>query len=677
LPAGASADDIQTALGGFASIGASNVKVTAVANTPGSFDILPQGTLTKLPDLQVPAAANATVGENTLTVTGKSGAYILTDGTHFAALPYNASAAAIQTAIAGFTPTPATATVMVTALSSPPQFDLALSGALTIADFFHASGSFLFSSTEGDLVRSDGKRFTDARYMVVSGAGIDIFAGNAINGDPTTDSNAVGLSLQDVDFSLLLFTDKSAATPVSYTAMKTDGGSASLIGVSGLVMSIKDFHVALNQTSDTAHPSLVLDFNASGTSSGIPITPAVGPALDFQGENGSQLTVSGTVELQAFDYVLVTGTLSMSRQAINVDINHDNVTDLQDASLLTFEISNVNVFVGVGGAFTRDTGGNVTGFDTSNATGFAATGGTLGLALITANRDELAGDTRSYVAMTSQLGTATMLGLPSDIHVSASNIAVEINRASGALNGTPATPLNWTQALDLNHDATFGDTLTLFQGTANSTDVAFVSGFTRVTGQLDLTAGDDLEANATFEMLSQTVDVKYDATTGYLHEAQMLALNMTLIDPDLVLDSTGKKVSNGPKRGLFVGVPGRVGFGVDSGQLTYAQIKANSDSTKSPAGFDRTYSALLANVQGATLDGLPDGVVVAANELDFARNGSTGTDPNSPTSLNWTSMIDLQPGSATFGADPIVVGGNTIGLTDPGVSIGGSLTMDI
>ena len=677
LPATATATDIQTALGGFASIaGTSKVKVTAVAGTTGSFDIAPQGGLTKLPALQIPASANATVAENKLTVTGTSGAYVLTEGTHFAALPYNATAAAIQTAVSGFTPTPVTATVTVIALSVPPQFDLALSGALTIADFFHANGNFLFSSTEGDLVRSDGKRFTDARYKVVSGSGIDIFAGNALNGDPTTDPNAVGLSLKSVDFSLVLFTDKSVATPVSFTAMKTDGGSASLIGVTGLVMSVKDFHAALNKTSDATHPSLVLDFDPSGTAAGIPITPAIGPAIDFQGESGSQLSVSGSLEMQAFDYVLVTGTFSMSRQGINVDINHDNVTDLQDASLLTFEISNVNVFAGVGGAFTRDSNLNVTGFDTSHATGFVATGGTLGLAMITANRVN-AGDTRTYLSLTSKLGTATMLGLPSDIHVSASNIAVEINRASGTLNSTPATPLNWKQTLDLNHDGTFGDTLTLFHGTANSKDVAFVSGFTRVAGELNLTAGNVLEANATFEMVSQTVDVKYNTTTGYLHNAQLLSLNMTLVDPDLVLDNAGNTVSNGPKRGLFVGVPGRLGFGVDSGQLTYAQIKANQDPTMSSTGFDRTYTALIADVQGATLDGLPDGVVIVGKRLDFARNSSTGTDGNSPAALDWTSMIDLQPGSGTFGADPVVVGGNTIGLTAPGTSIGGSLTMDI
>ena len=128
-----------------------------------------------------------------------------------------------------------------------PQFDMTLSGGtMTIADFFHVSGDFAFSSTTGNLVRNDGQQFTDASYRVISGTGIDIFAGNAANADPTA-PGAIGLSLTDLDFSLLLFTDKSAALqPVTYKALKTDGGSATFVGVSDLTLDLNNFNVELN-----------------------------------------------------------------------------------------------------------------------------------------------------------------------------------------------------------------------------------------------------------------------------------------------------------------------------------------------------------------------------------------------------------------------------------------------
>ena len=44
----------------------------------------------------------------------------------------------------------------------------------------------------------------------------------------------------------------------------------------------------------------------------------------------------------------------------------------------------------------------------------------------------------------------------------------------------------------------------------------------------------------------------------------------------------------------------------------------NADPALSPPGFNRSYSALVANVNGATLAGLPDGITFEAQQLNFA-----------------------------------------------------------
>ncbi len=59
-----------------------------------------------------------------------------------------------------------------------PPFNLTLTGTMTVGSFFQASGTFEFSYTTGNLVRSDGQQYTNVNYLVISGAGINIFAGN-------------------------------------------------------------------------------------------------------------------------------------------------------------------------------------------------------------------------------------------------------------------------------------------------------------------------------------------------------------------------------------------------------------------------------------------------------------------------------------------------------------------
>src|SRR5262249_24035515 len=222
-------------------------------------------------------------------------------------------------------------------------------------------------------------------------------------------------------------------------------------------------------------------------------------------------------------------SFAMSRKQVKIDTS-GNGANLQGATMLTFELSNVNVFAGVNGGLIKDPNtGNVlldanglATHDIKNATGLVAKGGSLGLAGVRANQD--AGpDNRSYLAMTSKLGSGTLVGLPADITIKASDIAVEINRASGTVTGGatggPATPLDWTKALDLNSDKT----LTFFKNTPNATTVSYAGDFTRVAGKLNLKAFDELEANASFEMSSQTVAVRFGDTGGAdLHGAQLL-----------------------------------------------------------------------------------------------------------------------------------------------------------
>ena len=262
IPATADAAAIQAKLTQLPSVGAGGAIVTSTQAASG-FTVTRQS-----------------ASDTTLTVTGRSGAYVLTDDTHMAALAYDDTAADIQAALGAFTTT-GTA-VAVDKKASPLQYDLDLVGSVEIGGVFEASGRFHLSSRVGDLVRSDGRRFADAHYKVLSAEGVNVFVGDA-SGDRT------GLAINDISFSVLVFTDTSGIADVTYTAMVASGGSASLVGVDGLELGVSDVTVAFNRTSDRANPNRVLDFGASGATAGIAIIPVVGPTIDLQGEVGSRL----------------------------------------------------------------------------------------------------------------------------------------------------------------------------------------------------------------------------------------------------------------------------------------------------------------------------------------------------------------------------------------------------
>lgn len=761
--------------------GTTTLTASGIFQAPSSGDVTLNGTasVNGAPSVAVSASVNAQAGEIDFKHLGSIGSLIsfLPVGNLTLNIPITGNLTGSGFSLGG------TFTVTVPSYNfftgTTPAFNLTLIGNISVANYFSASGDFALSYTSGNLVRNDGQQYTNVNYLVISGANINIFAGNLsvgtsiVTGSPsyngTTGSynltgltpgnyyywtqgandtslvitgssstttltasglfqapasgtvtlngtagqavtaavgsarGTTGLFLSNLGFSLLRFTD-TAATPtaVTYTALETSGGSGAFIGVSGLTLSLNNFAVQLNETSDTSNPNVVLDFNQGGKVVGNPITPVLGPVINIEGENGSTLQVSGAVVINAFGSALGTASFTMSRQIINAELAGSNSslgadTLLDNATLLTFSMTNVNLFAGINGAFTYDTNGNVTGLNTTNATGFAVTGGDLGLALIIANPSQITGDSRIYLAVDGLIGSASLVGLPSGLQVSATNIAFELNQAFGSAPGTGnttvlASALDWTNDLELNQSGTFGGTansanlVTFFTGTAQATTVNFQVGFTEVTGTLNLELSDGgavvLEANATFTMTMQSVNVSFGTTPGSvdLQQAQMLALNLQLFNPDALPGPNGTTTITGPAHGLIVGEPGGIGFAVDTGELTYVQITPNANTSLSPSGFARTYYAITASVNGAGMTGLPTGVTIAATNLNFASNsssGSAGTATTAPAALNWTTMVDTNPNDTTFTKSVVSVGGSAVTLTGSEFAISGNLTLDL
>ncbi|MFO0125040.1 MAG: hypothetical protein ACK52R_02535, partial [Betaproteobacteria bacterium] len=107
--------------------------------------------------------------------------------------------------------------------------------------FFSVEGGFGIEQRHQDVVLSDGSTIEDAQVITIGGSGINAFAG--INAGT---SDAVGLSLGQVDFGLALIRDPEDATR-RFTSLQASAGSAAFSGITGLTVQAQQVLVNLNQ----------------------------------------------------------------------------------------------------------------------------------------------------------------------------------------------------------------------------------------------------------------------------------------------------------------------------------------------------------------------------------------------------------------------------------------------
>ena len=174
--------------------------------------------------------------------------------------------------------------------------------------------------------------------------------------------------------------------------------------------------VDLNEAGGWTAPTALVDPGAAlPTPTFLPVTL-----------RGAQTAVAGTLQnLDIFGFV--TGGANFAMQSRTVDVDLDGTGDtggeqLNDATLLTIALDELNLSIGAGGA------------------GLAVTSGRLGIAILTAPKT--ATDNRSWLALSaSNLGIT--LSIPG-ITATVTNGSVLLNRASGAKDTVAnTTELNW------------------------------------------------------------------------------------------------------------------------------------------------------------------------------------------------------------------------------------------
>ena len=429
-----------------------------------------------------------------------------------------------------------------------------------------------------------------------------------------------------------------------------DGRSWLAVDASGLGGSL---HLGTVGTSTLS--SVLVRFNrAAGTSYllawGSDVTGATVPSI------AGQLTqIEGTLDsLEIGGFLTLSGHFDLTRSLVDVDLNADGSADVTGALLLALGLTNVTATVGVAGGPT-----------------FATTSpGTLALAVLRApTPGGSATDDRTWLTAKGTLAVSFsgVTGLTLDL----TSLDVAVNRADGSSSTDgAATPLDWTKALDLNGNATFGEA-----GVAPSGDQLAPGGI-----GLDLTAGlvqaagsgtvrvfGFVDGSVSFVFTQRTVNVDADGN-GTIDPLDIPTGPGARGPPDLngaTLTTLGLTVTS-----ISIGTIDGPRLTALGGTLALAVVTPSQ--ADQDAGDTRYWIALKSDIPTASLSGAPAFSLDATNVVVELNQAGGAYDPSgvdaAAAPLNWT--IALSTGT-------VAIDGTTIDFTTESIQAAGDFGLSL
>ena len=328
------------------------------------------------------------------------------------------------------------------------------------------------------------------------------------------------------------------------------------------------------------------------------------------------LAVSGGMHIDIADFVVGDADFALESTLVAVDLPGLQ-PDIATASLMTIGLSNTQLRIGP-----------------ADGAHFSVEDGDLVLALLKPSpATPNPADTRSWTALKGTVGEITLTGFPSDFGLTIVSLGLEVNRATGGIGGANlATPLDWTAALNLDRDASFGEDPD-DRVIVNGEPLELKGDLLRATGIVDVDLFDFVTGRVGFAFESRTIDIDLDANgTVDLTDAKLTTIGLAIL----------------PEEGLDIGAGG-IGFHIDGGTLAVAQVKPVA------VGDQRSWMALTAALEGGTftgIDGLGMTIVELGVEINKGANGATVID-----GLDWSTEVgSAEPGGfsrdARHRADP-------------------------
>ncbi|MHB1244367.1 MAG: hypothetical protein ACYC1P_13355, partial [Gaiellaceae bacterium] len=401
-----------------------------------------------------------------------------------------------------------------------PSIDIAYSGRLlrvagsafiTIDSFVHVSASFAFE--KGDDL---GVTLENGASGMVSVLKIGASAGTAffgVNGPSPANPGALGLSISGVEVAIALMTPTVGSSPAgtvkSLFALRATG-SVALVGIDGLNLSMQRVTVEVNSATPllaggpapavnfTLLPGGGMDVRTGPDPDGDGPTAAPSVKLAFA---GTLFQASGFITLTIGEFVHLSGTVAFQKGARFTAALTQGPGELVEA--MKIGASNVNIFVGTGGPYFRDSNvdGIIDGSDTvqsAGAIGLVLRNVEFGLALL---KPVNVASTRSWFALKARATQIALVGVPG-LTLEATQLLVEINSGSdsAAAPNTAVPVVNWT-------NASMTAAMRAIPGTSLSLD--YSAQLLRVFGRVTLgVAGFELEADVSFEQTTRAGGVR-------------------------------------------------------------------------------------------------------------------------------------------------------------------------
>ncbi|MEM5774610.1 MAG: hypothetical protein AAGU05_06370, partial [Anaerolineaceae bacterium] len=228
---------------------------------------------------------------------------------------------------------------------------------INLFDFIRVEGSFGVEKKTSQTIYISGSdaenTAVQAELLTFGLADMSGFAG----------LNGIGLDLSGVDLAIALWNEiVTTGTARTWTSVMGSLASASLSGITGLVMTLTSGGILINKA---APDGTVVDYVlGEGESNATDLSVAVGPdtTVDFtlDDEFGDYTRLTGSADLNMFDVVTLNGSFGMEKKtgqtAFISGTTEANVSITAD--LLTIGLANVSAFAGFNGV-----GLNLTGVD--------------------------------------------------------------------------------------------------------------------------------------------------------------------------------------------------------------------------------------------------------------------------------------------------------------------------
>ncbi|MCJ8343961.1 LEPR-XLL domain-containing protein, partial [bacterium] len=195
-------------------------------------------------------------------------------------------------------------------ISASGNFDV------NVFNFFSINGDFAFEKFDSSVQLSDGNSH-DVELLTFGGSNVSAFAG--LNGGS---ADALGLSMQNVDFSLATYQSKTDDT-LSWTSVKAEAGSASFVGIPSITIDASDLLLEINMADKNG---LVIDHLSQETT--IKIADNKYMTLDMDGAKSEMLVVAGDIDLDLAGFLSVKGGFAFTKSSDTVVLSDGSTIDV-------------------------------------------------------------------------------------------------------------------------------------------------------------------------------------------------------------------------------------------------------------------------------------------------------------------------------------------------------------